>query len=145
VFGGDDFPYVTAIINIDFGNVGKWAENHKTAYTTYTDLSQKPNVYDLIRREVERTNADLPGAARIRKFLLLHKELDADDAELTRTRKVRRGYIASRYQELIDALYGDYDEARITSTITYQDGRTQTLDVAIRIEPMEPVPGGVAS
>ncbi|MCC6567584.1 MAG: AMP-binding protein [Chloroflexi bacterium] len=145
VFGGDDFPYVTAMINIDFGNVGKWAENHKTAYTTYTDLSQKPNVYDLIRREVERTNADLPGAARIRKFLLLHKELDADDAELTRTRKVRRGYIASRYQELIDALYGDYDEARITSTITYQDGRTQTLDVAIRIEPMEPVPGGVAS
>ncbi|MBK9123024.1 MAG: AMP-binding protein [Chloroflexi bacterium] len=145
VFGGDNFPYVTAMINIDFGNVGKWAENHKTAYTTYTDLSQKPNVYELIRREVERTNVDLPGAARIRKFLLLHKELDADDAELTRTRKVRRGYVASRYQELIDALYGDHDEVRITSTITYQDGRTQTLDVAIRIEAMEPVPGGVAS
>lgn len=138
VFGGD-YPFVTAMINIDFGNVGKWAENNKTAYTTYTDLSQKPNVYKLIRQEVERTNADLPPAARIKRFLLLHKELDADDAELTRTRKVRRGFIAQRYQELVDGLYSNQNTINIVSTISYQDGRTQTLDVSVRVETMEKV------
>jgi len=136
VFGGD-YPFVTAMINIDFGNVGKWAENHKTAYTTYTDLAQKPNVYALIRKEVERTNADLPEAARIRRFLLLHKELDADDAELTRTRKVRRGFVAQRYHELIDGLYGETDSVTIETTITYQDGRTATLNTTVAVEAMD--------
>jgi long-chain acyl-CoA synthetase len=93
VFGGN-WPFVTVMINIDMENTGKWAENHHIAYTTYSDLAQKPEVYALIRGQVERANADLPQAARIRRFLLLHKELDADDAELTRTRKVRRGYVS---------------------------------------------------
>jgi len=136
VFGGD-YPYVTAMINIDFGNVGKWAENNKIAYTTYTDLSQKPPIYALIRKEVERTNSDLPPAARIRRFLLLYKELDADDAELTRTRKVRRGFVAERYHELVGGLYGDTGSVHIVSAITYQDGKTQTLQVDVRIENMD--------
>lgn len=134
VFGGDGYLFVTAMINIDFGNVGKWAENNKMSYTTYTDLAQKDRVYDLIRQDVDRTNADLPPAAQIQRFILLHKELDADDAELTRTRKVRRGFVAERYHEIISALYGDGDAVDIVSTITYQDGRTQTLELTLRIE-----------
>lgn len=133
VFGGD-FPFVSAIINIDFGNVGKWAETRHLSYTTYTDLAQKPAVYALIRAALEQANADLPGAARIQRFLLLHKELDADDAELTRTRKVRRGFINERYLEMIDALYSEADAVQVQSTITYQDGSQATLDIQLRIE-----------
>ena len=133
VFGGD-WPFVSAFVNIDFANVGKWAENNQLAYTTYTDLSQKPEVYDLVRKHVEQANADLPPAARIRRFLLLHKELDADDAELTRTRKVRRRLIAQRYDDLISALYSHNDHVDVETTITYQDGRTATLQTRLRIE-----------
>lgn len=140
VFGGD-WPFVTAMINIDFANVGKWAENSQISYTTYTDLAQKPQIYALIRKDVERANADLPPAARIRRFLLLHKELDADDGELTRTRKVRRRLIAQRYQEIVDALYSDRDEFEIETTITYQDGRTALIKTRLRIEEL----GGVAT
>jgi long-chain acyl-CoA synthetase len=140
VFGGGDFPYVTAFINIDFSNVGKWAENHQIAYTTYTDLAQKQQVYDLIRKDVKRTNDDLPTAAKIRRFLLLHKELDADDAELTRTRKVRRGYISQNYEEIINGLYSGQDSMDIESVITYQDGRSATIQVKLMIDTVEEVP-----
>lgn len=135
VFGGD-WPYVTAMINIDMGNVGKWAENNHIAYTTYTDLAQKPEVYALVREDVERANVDLPEAARIRRFLLLHKELDADDAELTRTRKVRRGYVAERYDYIINALYGDSDHLDVQTTITYQDGSTAEIRTRLKVEEM---------
>jgi long-chain acyl-CoA synthetase len=133
VFGGD-WPFVTAVINIDFANVGKWAENNHLAYTTYTDLAQKPSVYALVREHVEEANMDLPPAARIRRFLLLHKELDADDAELTRTRKVRRKLIAQRYDNIISALYSAIPHIDVETTITYQDGRTATLQTRIHIE-----------
>ncbi len=133
VFGGD-WPYVTAMINIDMANVGKWAENHQLAYTTYTDLAQKPEVYRLVREDVERANADLPPAARIRRFLLLHKELDADDAELTRTRKVRRRFVAERYATIIQALYGEEDHLDVETVITYQDGSQATIQTRLRIE-----------
>jgi long-chain acyl-CoA synthetase len=133
VFGGD-WPFVTAIINIHMENTGKWAENNQIAYTTYTDLAQKPQVYDLVREQVERTNADLPEAARIQRFLLLHKELDADDAELTRTRKVRRGFVAQRYDNIISALYSRSDHINVETEITYQDGRTATMQTKLRIE-----------
>ncbi len=136
VFGGD-WPYVTAMINIDFANVGKWAEKHQIAYTTYTDLSQKPEVYRLIRKHVEQANADLPPAARIQRFLLLHKELDADDAELTRTRKVRRRLIAQRYADLISALYSHSSYVDVETTITYQDGRTAKIQTRVSIESMD--------
>ncbi|UCC51923.1 MAG: AMP-binding protein, partial [Anaerolineaceae bacterium] len=133
VFGGD-WPFVTAMINIDMANTGKWAENNQIAYTTYTDLAQKPEVYALVRKQVQAANEDLPEAARVKRFLLLHKELDADDAELTRTRKVRRTYVAQRYDDIISALYSQNDYLDVDSTITYQDGRTATIKTRLRIE-----------
>ncbi len=136
VFGGD-WPFVTSMINIDFANVGKWAENHQIAYTTYTDLAQKDRVYQLVRQYIETANADLPPAAQIRRFLLLHKELDADDAELTRTRKVRRTLIAKRYDEIISALYSQNDFLDLETTISYQDGRTARLQTRLHIETMK--------
>ncbi len=136
VFGGD-WPFVTAMINIEFPNVGKWAESHQIAYTTYTDLAQKPPVYELVRKHVQGSNADLPPAARIQRFVLLHKELDADDAELTRTRKVRRKLVAQRYEEIISALYSRNTHVDIDSTITYQDGRTARIQTRLTIESLE--------
>lgn len=133
VFGGD-WPFVTAMINIDMENTGKWAENNQIAYTTYTDLAQKPQVYALVREQVESANADLPEAARIQRFLLLHKELDADDAELTRTRKVRRRFVVQRYDDIISALYSQNDHIQVETAITYQDGRTANLKTKLRIE-----------
>ncbi len=130
--------YVTALINIDLTAVGNWAERRKIAYTSYTDLSQKPEVYDLIQREVERVNRSLIEdevlrGARIRKFLILHKELDPDDEEITRTRKVRRGYIAQKYAALIEALYGDREHVEVEAKVTYEDGRTGTIRADVRI------------
>ncbi|WP_420448878.1 AMP-binding protein [Candidatus Palauibacter sp.] len=133
VFGGEH-PYVAGIIAIDFENAGQWAERHQLAYTTFTDLSQKGEVYDLVKAHVESVNADVPEAARIRRFLLLHKELHADDAELTRTRKVRRRFIAERFEPLIAALYGDDDSVAVDMEITYQDGRTANVKHDLRIE-----------
>ena len=133
VFGGD-WPFVTAMVNIDFANVGKWAENNQIAYTTYTDLAQKPQIYELVGNHIKQANADLPPAARICRFLLLHKELDADDAELTRTRKVRRRLISQRYDDIISALYSQNSHLDVQTSITYQDGRMATLQTRLRIE-----------
>ncbi|OLD28689.1 MAG: long-chain fatty acid--CoA ligase [Candidatus Rokubacteria bacterium 13_1_40CM_2_70_45] len=135
---GPDRPYVAALINIDLVAVGNWAERGGIAYTSYTDLSQKPEVYDLVRREVERVNRSLAEdevlrGARIRKFLILHKELDPDDEEITRTRKVRRGYIAQKYAALIEALYGEGGHVEVEAKVTYEDGRTGTIRADVRI------------
>jgi long-chain acyl-CoA synthetase len=136
---GQDRPYVTALVNIDLAAVGNWAERRGIAYTSYTDLSQRPEVYDLVEQEVRRVNASLVEdevlrGARIRKFLILHKELDPDDEEITRTRKIRRGFIAQKYARLIDALYGEADRVQVEAQVTYEDGRTGTIraDVGIR-------------
>jgi long-chain acyl-CoA synthetase len=140
---GPGRPYVGALINIDLGAVGNWAERRGIAYTSYTDLSQKPEVYELIQQEVVRVNRSLLEdevlrGAQIRKFLILHKELDPDDEEITRTRKVRRGYIAQKYAALIEALYGDRDRVAVEAQVTYEDGRTGLIraDVAIRDIPL---------
>jgi long-chain acyl-CoA synthetase len=135
---GQDRPYVTALVNIDLTAVGNWAERRNIAYTSYTDLSQKPEVAALIRQEVERVNAslledDVLRHAQIRKFLILHKELDPDDEEITRTRKVRRGYIAQKYAPLIEALYGARDHVEVEARVTYEDGRTGTVRADVRI------------
>ena len=124
---GQDRPFLTAMLCIDMGVVGKWAEKNRISYTTYTDLSAKPQVYDLVQQEVDLVNETLPDAARIGKFVLLYKELDADDEELTRTRKVRRGFVEERYREVIDALYGDAPEVAIDTTIKFQDGKTTRI------------------
>jgi long-chain acyl-CoA synthetase len=104
---GHERDYVTAMICIDYKHTGKWAEDHRVGYTTYTDLASKQEVYDLIEKEVVRVNRSLPEKARLDKFLLLYKEFDPDDGELTRTRKLRRGFIAERYEnEIRGALSG---------------------------------------
>ncbi len=138
VFGGDTSarPVITALITIDMGTVGAWAEREHISYTTYTDLAQKPAVYQLIADEVHRANRDLPEGVRIHRFLLLHKQLDPDDEEITRTRKVRRGVISERYGDLIDALYGDADSVTVRSTVTYQDGTTAERKIELTVMAM---------
>lgn len=125
--------YLTAIICIRYSIVSKWAEKKRIAFSSYTDLSNQRQIYDLIAGEVEQVNASLPEAQRIRKFLLLYKELDADDGELTRTRKVRRGVISERYGDLIDALYTDADTAHLDAEVTYEDGRKSKVKADMRI------------
>ncbi|MCY3610635.1 MAG: AMP-binding protein [Gemmatimonadetes bacterium] len=137
VFGGGGAPFVTTMIAIDMENAGQWAERHRIAYTTFTDLARRAEIYRLIRRHVTKVNEDLPTAARIRRFLLLHKELHADDAELTRTRKVRRRHIADRFGDIIGALQGDLDSVTVTTEITYQDGRTADVAHELRIETLD--------
>jgi long-chain acyl-CoA synthetase len=134
---GQDRPFLSAMIAIDMGNVGKWAENNQIPYTTFTDISQKKETYDLIAGEVARTNESLPKVAKIRKFVLLYKELDADDDELTRTRKVRRKFVAERYKDLIEALYGDRDELTVEADIRYQDGKAFRMKTVVRVRQVE--------
>ncbi len=134
---GQDRPFITAMVSIDRGNVGKWAEDRQIAYTTFADLSQKEEVYDLIAEEVGRTNASLPRVAKIRRFVLLYKELDADDEELTRTRKVRRNFVIRRYSDLVEALYGDRDELDIEAAIRYRDGGGYTMRTRVSIRRVE--------
>lgn len=131
--GGADRDYVTAIINIDFENVGKWAEAHHIAYTTFVDLSQKPAVYNLILQHIQRVNRIVPQGARIRKFVNLHKEFDADEAELTRSRKIRRSFVEDRYRNLTDALYSDRQQLEIEAHIAYRDGRTGIIKTNVTI------------
>jgi long-chain acyl-CoA synthetase len=130
---GPTGEFINAMITIDMQTVGAWAEQRHLSYTTYTDLAQKPAVGTLIAEEVHRANGDLPESIRIRRFLLLHKQLDPDDEEITRTRKVRRGVVGERYRELIDALHGDADMVSVRSTITYQDGTTAERKVDLPI------------
>jgi long-chain acyl-CoA synthetase len=134
---GQERPQVAAIINIDFEVVGKWAERRGIPYTSYTDLSSKLEVYDLIYQAVVRVNAGLPASTRIRKYVLLHKELDPDDAEMTRTRKIRRRYIAEKYADIIEAFYAEHPEIKVKTVITYQDGRQAEIDYTLPIQPVE--------
>ncbi|HEV3364440.1 MAG TPA: AMP-binding protein [Acidimicrobiia bacterium] len=134
---GDGRPFVAALVNIDMGSVGKWADKHSVVYAGYADLAGKPAVYDLIAGEIERVNAGLPDALRIGRFLCLHKELDPDDAELTRTRKLRRRLIGERYAGLIDALYGGTGETRARMTVTYEDGRVAETEALVLIRSLD--------
>jgi long-chain acyl-CoA synthetase len=131
---GHEKPFVSAMIAIDPGTVGNWAERRGLPYTSYMDLSQKGEVRELIREEIRRGNETLPESTRIRRFLLLTKDLEADDAEITRTRKVRRRYVADKYAAVIAALYGGADEAELSTSITYEDGRQATIQSRVRIE-----------
>ncbi len=131
---GHDKPFVAAMIAIDPDTVGNWAERRGIAYTSYMDLSQKPEVREMIRDEIRRGNQTLPEGTRIRRFLLLTKDLEADDAEITRTRKVRRRYVADKYATVIDALYGGAAEAELSTSITYEDGRQATIQSRVSIE-----------
>ncbi len=131
---GQEKPYIAVMISVDAGNVGKWAENKQIAYTTFADLSQKKEIYDLIAKEVAKTNHSLPKVAKVRRFVLLYKELDADDEELTRTRKVRRKFVIERYKELIEALYGDKEKIDIEADIRYKDGKGYRMKTRVMIK-----------
>ncbi len=133
VIGGKDKEFVSAILNIDFAMVGKWAERNRIPYTTFVDLSQKEEVADLVQKDLVRVNGYLPEPARVRKFVLLHKEFDADEAELTRTRKLRREFMEDRYRELIDAMYQEGKEISIEAAVKYRDGRKGVVTTSIKV------------
>ncbi len=135
---GDGREKVCAFINIDFDAVGNWAERRNLPYAGYTDLAQKSEVYQLIRECVEQVNADLASDAmlagsQVSRFLVLHKELDADDGELTRTNKVRRGFIAERYGVLVDALYAGKSEQFIETQVKFEDGRSGSVSATLKL------------
>jgi long-chain acyl-CoA synthetase len=140
---------VCAFINIDVGSVGNWAERRGIAYSGYTDLAAKPQVYELIRGCVEKVNAELasePGlaASQVHRFLILHKELDPDDGELTRTRKVRRGFIAEKYAVLIDALYAGRTVQHIETVVRFEDGRSGLVAADLLIDDAKVHPATLA-
>ena len=135
---GDGREKVCVMVNIDFDAVGNWAERRNLPYTGYTDLAQKPEVYQLIRECVEQVNADLSrdtllAGSQVSRFLILHKELDADDGELTRTNKVRRGFIGDKYGVLVDALYEGKTEQFIETQVKFEDGRTGKVSATLKL------------
>jgi long-chain acyl-CoA synthetase len=134
---GNDRPAVCAMIAIDSNTVGNWAERHGVPYTSYMDLSQKPEVLALIREELRKGNATLPDSTKVRRFLLLTKDLEADDAEMTRTRKLRRSHIADKYAPVIDAFYSGKNEIELATAVTYEDGRQATIHSRVRIEDVD--------
>jgi len=138
---GHERPYLAAIVCVRFGIVAKWAEQRDIQFTNYTNLSAQPRVYDLIQSEVAQVNATLPDPQQIRKFLLLYKELDPDDGELTRTRKVRRGVIAEKYGDIIDAIYSGRDRVHVDTVITFQDGTRSSIQTDLRVVDLAPDSG----
>lgn len=130
---GDHKPYVTAVICIDYNTVGKWAEDRGIAYTSYPELSQLPEVYELVQKPLKEVNRTLPDPAKIRKFVNLYKEFDADDDELTRTRKIRRSFVEERYQDIVNALYSDTDSMHMDTSITYEDGRVVKIKTDLSV------------
>ena len=134
---GNEYPFVSAMVAIDLNTVGNWAERRGIPYTSYMDLSQKPEVCDLIREEIRKGNETLPASTRIRRFLLLTKDLEADDAEMTRTRKVRRKFVAEKYASVIDAFYAGGHAVELEASITYEDGRTAIMKSHVRVEDVE--------
>ncbi len=133
VLGGEKRDYISVILIIDFENVGKWAEDNHLSYTTFVDLSQKVEVAYLVRRGIQKLNEDLPTENRINKFSLLHKEFDPDEAELTRTRKLRRGFMEERYSELVNAIYEDKSGVDVEAQVKYQDGREAIIKTRLKI------------
>ncbi|MBU1740765.1 MAG: AMP-binding protein [Proteobacteria bacterium] len=130
---GHERGFITAVICIDYNVTGKWADEHKLNYTSYPELSQQSEVYDLVASQLREVNKTLKPVAKIKKFVNLYKPFDADDDELTRTRKLRRAFVEDRYRDIVDALYGEVDKLHMDTTITYEDGRQSRIvtDLAI--------------
>jgi long-chain acyl-CoA synthetase len=146
---GNGRESVCALINIDVEAIGNWAEKRNMPYSGYTDLASRDEVYELVRGCIERVNADLSAEpeianSQIRRFLILHKELDADDGELTRTRKVRRGYIGERYGALVEALYRGADSVHVEAQVKYEDGRTGSISADLKIREAKSYPAAAA-
>ncbi len=125
--------FVTALVVIDYGNVGNWAERNHLNYTTFMDLAQKDEVYALVETAVTQVNESLPPAGRVRRFVLMHKEFDADEAEMTRSRKLRRGVLYEKYSEIIEAMYAGDETVEVSGTVVYQDGSEATIGSSLKI------------
>jgi long-chain acyl-CoA synthetase len=130
---GDRRPHVVAVICIDYSVVGKWADSKGLNYTSYPELSQKEEVLGLVAAQIQQANKDLPASARIRKFVNLYKEFDADDDELTRTRKLRRAFVENRYADIVAALFSDRDLLHLDTTIVYEDGREVRIKTDLKV------------
>jgi long-chain acyl-CoA synthetase len=137
VFAGPGREYVSAIIIINYETVGRWAGQRRVSYSTFAELSQKPEAYGLVKRDIDRVNQDLPLGLRVKKYIHLHRELDPDEGELTRTRKLRRKFLEKRYQELIEAIYGDRSAVLIEARVRYRDGRMETVKTTLSIVAVE--------
>jgi long-chain acyl-CoA synthetase len=133
IIGGEDKDFLFAIITIDFDNVGRWAEKNRIPYTTFVDLSQKEEVYELIKKDVIRVNSTLPQDAKMGRFTLLHKEFDPDEGELTKTRKLRRAFLQEKYGDLIQAAYMGKEKVTTVATVKYRDGREGKVQTELKI------------
>lgn len=131
--GGLDLEYVSAIVVINFENVSRWAEKRGISFTTFVDLSQKPEVYDLVIQDVKRVNESLPLQGRLKKFVILHKEFDADEGELTRTRKLKRRTLYQKYSDILEALYGDIEKVSVRAEVKYRDGREGVVETELTV------------
>ncbi len=131
--GGPKRDMVVALVVMDFGNVGSWAERRGLGYTTFIDLSQKPEVYELVQSAISQVNENLPPAGRVRRFVLMHKEFDADEAEMTRSRKLRRDVLYEKYGDIIEAMYAGEEHVDVKATVVYQDGTESSVETSIRI------------
>ena len=130
---GRDREFVTAFVCIDAATVGHWAERNRLAYTTYADLSQREQVIELILKEVRRVIRDMPAETALQRLIILHKELDADDDELTRTRKIRRSFVEKRYDGLITALYSGESHYEVLAEVNYPDGTKAETKTRLRV------------
>jgi long-chain acyl-CoA synthetase len=137
VLAGPDRTCVSAIIIIDYESVGRWAGEKKVAYTTFTELSQKPEVYQLVKQDIDRTNKALPPGIRVRKYVNLHKEFDPDEGELTRNRRLKRACLEERYRELVNAIYSNKTEMPVEARVGYRDGRMATIKTILSIQSIE--------
>jgi long-chain acyl-CoA synthetase len=137
VLAGPDGAYVSAIIIINYDTVSRWAGQKRVAYTSFAELCQTPEVYELVRQDIDRVNRKLPAGCRVKKYVNLHREFDPDESELTRTRKLRKIFLQARYDELIDAIYADKTEASIETHAGDRDARTGTINTMIRIASVE--------
>ena len=135
--GGDERAFVTALVIIDFDNVSNWAERRAIPYTTFADLSQRQPVIELVRAAVEGVNESLPPAGRVGRFVLMHKEFDADEAEMTRSRKLRRGFLYERYGEIIEAMYAGKEAVHVAAPVRYQDGSEGMIETDVQIISLE--------
>ncbi len=132
--GGFDMDFVSAIVVINFENVSRWAEKRGITFTTFVDLSQRQEIADLIRQDIVRVNESLPENGRVRKFVILHKEFDADEGELTRTRKLKRRTLYDKYSDILEALYGDGDKVAIRAEVKYRDGREGVVETELNVQ-----------
>jgi long-chain acyl-CoA synthetase len=137
ILDGPEGAYVSAIIVINYDRVSRWAGQNRVAFTSFAELSQAPEVYELVGQDIDRVNHTLPAGARVRKCVNLHKEFDPDERELTRTRNLRRALLADRYRKVIDAIYSEKTTVPIEAPVGHHDGRTGTIETTLRIQSVE--------